>query len=75
MTQTSYAQAGTMTANVTTLTKALAGNPSLQAFWALRVGFTIAPIVAGLDKGLSDSSIFCTRYRPSCAAARPRRAS
>jgi uncharacterized membrane protein YphA (DoxX/SURF4 family) len=50
MAQTSYAQAGTAAANVTPLTKALAGNPSLQAFWALRVGFTVAPIVAGLDK-------------------------
>jgi hypothetical protein len=29
---------------------ALAGNPSLQAFWLLRVVFTIAPVVAGLDK-------------------------
>lgn len=30
--------------------RALARDPSLQAFWALRVGFTVAPIVAGLDK-------------------------
>ncbi|GMU33318.1 MAG: hypothetical protein HS101_01105 [Planctomycetia bacterium] len=28
----------------------LAASPSLQAFWILRVGFTIAPIVAGFDK-------------------------
>jgi uncharacterized membrane protein YphA (DoxX/SURF4 family) len=28
----------------------LAGNPGLQAFWILRVGFTVAPILAGLDK-------------------------
>jgi uncharacterized membrane protein YphA (DoxX/SURF4 family) len=26
------------------------GNPSLQAFWVLRIVFTIAPVVAGLDK-------------------------
>jgi uncharacterized membrane protein YphA (DoxX/SURF4 family) len=25
-------------------------NPSYQAFWILRAGFTVAPIVAGLDK-------------------------
>jgi hypothetical protein len=28
----------------------LAGNPSAQAFWILRVGFTAAPIIAGVDK-------------------------
>src|SRR5688572_32841203 len=27
-----------------------AHDPGLQAFWILRVGFTVAPIVAGLDK-------------------------
>lgn len=31
-------------------TSALVGNPSLQAFWVLRIVFTIAPVVAGLDK-------------------------
>jgi uncharacterized membrane protein YphA (DoxX/SURF4 family) len=25
-------------------------SPSLQAFWILRIGFTVAPILAGLDK-------------------------
>ena len=34
----------------TTKTSALADNPSLQAFWALRIAFTVAPIVAGADK-------------------------
>jgi hypothetical protein len=28
----------------------LAASPGLQAFWALRIGFTIAPIIAGIDK-------------------------
>lgn len=28
----------------------VAGNPALQAFWILRVAFTVAPILAGLDK-------------------------
>lgn len=31
-------------------TSAVDGNPSLQAFWALRIVFIIAPVVAGLDK-------------------------
>ena len=31
-------------------TRALAMDPARQAFWALRIGFTIAPIVMGLDK-------------------------
>lgn len=30
--------------------KAIEHTPSLQAFWALRAAFTIAPLVAGLDK-------------------------
>ena len=25
-------------------------HPSLQAFWILRIGFTVAPILAGMDK-------------------------
>lgn len=28
----------------------LASDPSAQAFWILRIGFTMAPILAGLDK-------------------------
>jgi hypothetical protein len=28
----------------------LAGNPGVQAFWALRIGFIAAPIIAGIDK-------------------------
>jgi hypothetical protein len=28
----------------------VAGEPARQAFWILRVGFTAAPIIAGLDK-------------------------
>src|SRR5688572_13413189 len=31
-------------------TSTLLGNPSLQAFLVLRIVFTIAPVVAGLDK-------------------------
>ena len=33
-----------------TLSERLAGDPAYQAFWLLRVGFTVAPIVFGLDK-------------------------
>ena len=25
-------------------------NPAYQAFWLLRIGFTVAPVVFGLDK-------------------------
>jgi hypothetical protein len=28
----------------------VAQNPALQAFWILRVGLTVAPILFGLDK-------------------------
>jgi hypothetical protein len=28
----------------------LKGNPAYQAFWLLRTGFTVAPILFGLDK-------------------------
>ena len=34
------------------LSEARAGNPVVQAFWLLRIGFTVAPIVFGLDKFL-----------------------
>ena len=50
MSHTSCAQAGNAGVSVVPTTTALAQDPSLQAFWALRVGFTIAPILAGLDK-------------------------
>lgn len=30
--------------------RALAQDPARQAFWILRIGFTVAPILAGLDK-------------------------
>jgi hypothetical protein len=29
--------------------RAISYEPGLQAFWALRIGFTVAPLVAGLD--------------------------
>jgi hypothetical protein len=50
MAHTSYAQAANAGAKAVSTTTSLARNPSLQAFWALRVGFTVAPILAGLDK-------------------------
>jgi uncharacterized membrane protein YphA (DoxX/SURF4 family) len=28
----------------------LAGHPGVQAYWALRIGFIAAPIIAGIDK-------------------------
>src|SRR5215213_440596 len=36
----------------TQLSDARTGNPVAQAFWLLRVGFTVAPILFGLDKFL-----------------------
>jgi uncharacterized membrane protein YphA (DoxX/SURF4 family) len=33
-----------------TLSDRLAGDPAFQAFWLLRVGFTVAPILFGIDK-------------------------
>src|SRR5687768_8532608 len=50
MAHTSYAQAGNPGAGAAPKTASLARDPCLQAFWALRVGFTVAPILAGLDK-------------------------
>lgn len=46
------AQAIDHPANGTTATDANArvSSPSQQAFWILRLGFTVAPVVAGLDK-------------------------
>lgn len=50
MAQASSIQAWNAGLNLTRIKTALAGKPSLQAFWALRIGFTIVPIVAGVDK-------------------------
>jgi uncharacterized membrane protein YphA (DoxX/SURF4 family) len=38
--------------HITTGTRAevIAHDPAMQAFWILRIGFTVAPIIAGLDK-------------------------
>jgi uncharacterized membrane protein YphA (DoxX/SURF4 family) len=33
-----------------TFSQRLAGDPAYQAFWLLRVGFTVAPILFGADK-------------------------
>jgi hypothetical protein len=37
-------------ATATTLDRRLQADPALQAFWLLRIGFTVAPILFGLDK-------------------------
>jgi len=50
MAHASYVQASKAGVDVVPTMTALARDPSLQAFWALRVGFTVAPIVAGFDK-------------------------
>lgn len=50
MAHSSYAQAENAGVSAAPITASLARDPSLQAFWALRVGFTVAPILAGLDK-------------------------
>ena len=45
--------AHTMTGDMAfSIDKAEAGNPAYQAYQILRLGFTVAPIVAGLDKFL-----------------------
>jgi hypothetical protein len=41
---------GTIRSSWQRTTRALAGDPSRQAFWVLRTVFTVAPVVAGLDK-------------------------
>ena len=47
------AQAFSSSAGITSVdSEARVGNPSRQAFQILRLGFTVAPIVAGLDKFL-----------------------
>lgn len=50
MAHASYVQDWNSSAKLGQIKRALVASPSLQAFWILRVGFTIAPIVAGLDK-------------------------
>lgn len=37
-------------ATTTTTNRRLQVNPAFQAFWLLRIGFTVAPILFGLDK-------------------------
>ena len=37
-------------ASLTTTDRRLQADPAFQAFWLLRVGFTVAPILFGLDK-------------------------
>jgi uncharacterized membrane protein YphA (DoxX/SURF4 family) len=37
-------------AGTRTLADRLAADPAYQAFWLLRIGFTVAPIVFGIDK-------------------------
>jgi hypothetical protein len=41
---------GTTTATTTASGAADLANPAFQAFWLMRIGFTVAPIVFGLDK-------------------------
>jgi hypothetical protein len=43
------------------LTARLKNNPAYQAFWLLRIGFTVAPILFGLDK-LSHLLVNWDRY-------------
>ena len=50
MEHTAHVQTGKAGLALERTTSALVGNPSLQAFWVLRILFTIAPVVAGLDK-------------------------
>lgn len=50
MAHASYARYWNSGAKLAQIKTELAESPSLQAFWILRVGFTVAPIVAGLDK-------------------------
>jgi hypothetical protein len=50
MAHASYVEAKKARVGLAPTATTLARDPALQAFWALRVGFTIAPLVAGLDK-------------------------
>ena len=38
------------TTNQSHVADVTSGSPAYQAFWILRFGFTVAPILAGLDK-------------------------
>jgi len=40
-------------ATTTTIDRRLQTDPAFQAFWLLRIGFTVAPILFGLDKFLN----------------------
>ena len=44
------AAATTTTSAPPTLSQRLTDDPTFQAFWLLRIGFTVAPILFGLDK-------------------------
>ena len=46
------AQAFSSSAGITSATSESVSSPSYQAFQILRTGFTVAPIVAGVDKFL-----------------------
>lgn len=50
MVHEAYAGTGSVGTSAVPITTALTRDPSFQAFWALRVGFTAAPVLAGLDK-------------------------
>jgi len=42
-------------------------DPTTQAFWLLRIGFIVAPILFGLDKFAHVSSTGTSIWRPSSA--------
>ena len=49
-------------------------NPAFQAFWLLRLGFTVAPIAFGLDKFahvLVDWTATWRLSSPTCSTPRP----
>jgi len=44
------------------------GSPAYQAYWILHVGFTVAPILAGLDK-FFHLLVNCDQYLPGVVAS------
>lgn len=50
MSSTAFTTPGLTTTSVGTRTDRVREDPAYQAFWLLRIGFTVAPIVFGADK-------------------------
>ena len=58
-------------ATIATTTRPAAGSPAAQAYQILHVGFTVAPILAGLDKFLGLLTNWDQYLAPAIAGALP----